>query len=106
MTRPEQRLARALDRLESGGPAALGGEDRELLETAGYLRESLTTMPAPDSFRRELRDWLAQPRPEPWWRPLTRPRRRPVIGAAVGLSAAAVVVGVLVLRRRRLASVG
>jgi len=29
-----------------------------------------------------------------------------VIGAAVGLSAAAVVVGVLVLRRRRLASVG
>jgi len=109
LTRPEQRLARALDRLESGGPAALGGEDRELLElleTAGYLRESLTTVPAPDSFKRELRDWLAQPRPAPWWRPLLQPRRRPVIGAAVGLSAAAIVVGVLVLRRRRLASVG
>ena len=107
MTSPEDKLARALDQIEAGGPAAVGDEDMELLElleTAGYLRESLTTMPAPDSFRRELRDWLAQPRPEPWWRPLMRPRRRPVIGAAVGLSAAAIVVGVLLLRRRRLAS--
>ena len=102
MTRPEDRLARALD----GEPVEAGDEVAGLLETAGFLRESLTRVPAPDSFRRELRDWLAQPRPAPWWRPLLEPRRRPVLGAAVGLSAAAIVVGVLVVRRRRLASVG
>lgn len=102
MTRPEDQLARALD----GEPVEADPELAALLEAAGYLRESLTTVPAPDSFRRELRDWLAQPRPAPWWRPLLQPRRRPVIGAAVGLSAAAIVVGVLLMRRRRLASVG
>jgi hypothetical protein len=107
LTRPEERLARALDRIEAGDGAAIDGEDvelLELLETAGYLRESLTMVPAPDSFRRELRDWLAKPRRAPWWRELMKPRRRPAVGAAVGLGAAAIVIGVLVLRRRRLAS--
>jgi hypothetical protein len=117
MTRSaEDRLTRALDRVQSGSTAAVTGDDREvleLLETAGYLRENLTQVPAPDSFRRELRDWLAQPRPGPWWRGLMEPvrrgippaARRPAVGAALGLgAAAAVVVGVVAIRRRRLAS--
>jgi hypothetical protein len=112
----EDRLARALDRVQAGGSAgsANDADVLELLETAGYLRENLTQVPAPDSFRRELLDWLAQPRLEPWWRRLMEPARRriprgarrPAIGAAIGLgAAAAVVVGVIALRRRnRLAS--
>ena len=118
MTRSaEDRLARALDRVLAGGPAALSAEDDaevlELLETAGYLRENLTQVPAPGSFRNGLRDWLAQPRPAPWWRRLMEPARRrfpraarrSALGAAIGLGAAtAIVVGLVVVRRRRLAS--
>lgn len=121
MTRSaEDRLARALDRVLPGGastPAAdeqVDAEILELLQTAGYLRMNLTQVAAPDSFRRELRDWLAQPRLGPWWRRLMEPARRrvprgarrPAIGAAIGLGAvAAIVVGVIALRRRnRLAS--
>jgi hypothetical protein len=114
---PDDRLARALDGVQSDD---IGGyrpgddaEILELLETAGYLRENLTRIPAPGSFRRELRDWLAQPRRAPWWRRLMDPARRrvpraarrPAVGAAIGLgAAAALVVGVVALRRRRLAS--
>jgi hypothetical protein len=117
MTRSaEDRLARALDRIQAGDPARLAedAEVVELLETAGYLRESLTQVPAPDSFRAELKDWLAEPRRAPWWRRLMEPARRRIpraarrsaIGAAIGLGAAtAIVVGVIALRRRnRLAS--
>jgi hypothetical protein len=118
MTRSaEDRLARALDRGYAGAPPSRSeSDDAEvlgLLETAGYLRENLTLVPAPDSFRTELRDWLAQPRPAPWWRRLMEPARRripqaarrPAIGVAIGVgAAAAIIVGVLVSRRRRLAS--
>jgi hypothetical protein len=117
MTRSaEDRLARALDRIQAGDAARLDEDSEvvELLETAGYLRESLTQVPAPDTFRTELKDWLAQPRRAPWWRRLMEPARRrvppaarrPAIGAAIGLGAAtAIVVGVIALRRRnRLAS--
>ena len=117
MTRSaEDRLARALDRIHAGDPALLDEDPEvvELLETAGYLREGLTQVPAPGSFRAELRDWLAPPRRAPWWRRLMEPARRripraarrPAIGAAIGLGAAtAIVVGVIALRRRnRLAS--
>jgi hypothetical protein len=112
----EDRLARALDRVQAGDPSALAGDDAELLElleTAGYLRENLTQVPAPGSFRSELRDWLAQPRPARWWRRLMEPARRriprsarrPAVGVAIGLgAAAAIVVGLVVVRRRRLAS--
>jgi hypothetical protein len=112
----EDRLARALDRVQAGDPSALATDDAELLElleTTGYLRENLTQVPAPGSFRSELRDWLAQPRPKPWWRRLMDPARRripraarrPAVGAAIGLgAAAAIVVGLVVVRRRRLAS--
>jgi hypothetical protein len=51
---PEDRLARALDRVQSGGPAAVNGDDLEileLLETGGYLRENLTRVPAPEARR-------------------------------------------------------
>jgi hypothetical protein len=111
----EDRLASALDRVQSGGPAAVTGDDLEILEllgTGGYLRENLTRVPAPDAFRRELGDWLAQPRPEPWWRDLMGPlrrrvpesARRPVLGAAIGLGAvAAIALGVVALRRRQAA---
>jgi hypothetical protein len=112
----EDRLARALDRVQAGGPAgsADDADVLELLETAGYLRENLTQVPASASFRRELADWLAQPRRAPWWRRLMEPARRRLpqavsrsaIGAAIGVgAAAAIVVGVIALRRRnRLAS--
>jgi hypothetical protein len=111
----EDRLARALDRLQSGGPAAVTGRDLEiqdLLETAGYLHESLTRVPAPGAFRRELGDWLAQPRRAPWWWELMEPvrqripapARRPVVGAAIGLgAAAAIAISVVAVRRRLLA---
>jgi hypothetical protein len=110
---PEDRLARALDRVQSGGPAAVNGDDLEileLLETGGYLRENLTRVPAPEAFRRELGDWLVQPRPAPWWRELMGPirrrvpeaARRPVVGAAIGLgAAAAIALGVVALRRQQ-----
>ncbi|MDQ6918477.1 MAG: hypothetical protein M3Z98_03855 [Candidatus Dormibacteraeota bacterium] len=118
MNRPaEERLARALDRVHGGGPPdAYIEDDAEvlaLLETAGYLRENLTRVPAPSSFRSELRDWLGQPRRAPWWqwlmeparRHIPRSARRPALGAAIGVgAAAAIVVGVVALRRRRLAS--
>jgi hypothetical protein len=117
MTRgAEDRLARALDRIQFGAPASVDDEDREvaeLLQTAGYLQESLTRAPAPDSFKRDLRDWLAKPRREPWWRGLMEPvrrrfprgARRPAVGAAIGLGAAvAIGLGIVALRRRRLAS--
>jgi len=113
----EDRLARALDRVQAGDPSGLSAADDaeilELLETAGYLRENLTQVPAPGSFRTELRDWLARPRPVAWWRRLMEPARRrfpkaarrPALGAAIGLGAgAAILVGLVVLRRRRLAS--
>jgi hypothetical protein len=112
----EDRLARALDRIQAGGPVALEAGDREmaeLLQTAGYLRESITRVEAPESFRRELRDWLAKPPRQPWWRRLMEPvgrrippaARRPALGAAIGLgAAAAIAVGIVALRRRRLAS--
>lgn len=120
MTRSvEERLARALDALQSGAlsrgggrtprPAGANSEIGELLGTAGYLAENLTLVPAPDSFRRELHDWLVQPRPAPWWRRLMGPlrrgipdrARRPAVGAAIGLgAAAAVVIGVVAIRRR------
>jgi hypothetical protein len=112
----EDRLARALDRVEADPLSPTAGNDAEvveLLETAGYLRESLTLVPAPESFRRELRDWLAQRRRAPWWRRWMEPARRripraargPAVGVAIGVSAAAAIfVGVIALRRRRLAS--
>jgi hypothetical protein len=114
----EDRLARALDRGQRGAaPSPAPNDDDaevlELLETAGYLRENLTRMPAPESFRSELRDWLAQPRRAPWWRRLMEPARRripqaarrPAVGVAIGVGAAAAIfVGVIALRRRRLAS--
>ena len=112
----EDRLARALDRAPAGAAAAVDADEsdiQELLETAGYLRESLTRAPAPEAFRRELGDWLAQPRRAPWWRelmgPLRRrlpePARRPVVGAAIGLGAvAAIAFGVVALRRRQAAA--
>jgi hypothetical protein len=113
----EDRLARALDRIHAGAPLSPSesGDDEvtELLETAGYLRENLTLVPAPESYRSELRDWLAQPRRAPWWRRLMEPARRripqaarrPAIGVAIGVGAAAAIfVGVIALRRRRLAS--
>jgi hypothetical protein len=112
----EDRLARALDGVYASDPAAPPAQDAEvleLLETAGYLRENLTMVPAPESFRRDLRDWLAQPRRAPWWRRLMEPARRripqtarrPVVGVAIGVgAAAAILVGVIALRRRRLAS--
>jgi hypothetical protein len=117
MTRSaEDRLARALDRIQAEDPASPDEDSEviELLETAGYLRESLTQVPAPGSFRADLKDWLAQPNRAPWWRRLMEPARRripraarrPAIGAAIGVGAAtAIVVGILALRRRnRLAS--
>ena len=116
MTRSaEDRLSRALDRVQAGGStgSADDADVLELLETAGYLRENLTTVPVPESFRSELRDWLAQPRRAPWWRRLMEPARRripqaarrPAIGVAIGVgAAAAILVGVIALRRRRLAS--
>ena len=118
MTRSaEDRLARALDRIYAGAPLSPSESDdaevTELLETAGYLRENIIRVPAPASFRSELRDWLAQPRPAPWWRRLMEPARRripraarrPALGAAIGLgAAAAILVGVIAIRRRRLAS--
>lgn len=115
MTRPvEDRLARALDRVQSDVPPQAGDlEIQELLETAGYLRENLVGVPAPEAFRRELGDWLAQPRSEPWWRELMGPvrrrlpasARRPVLGAAIGLGAvAAIAVGVVAFRRRQAAA--
>jgi len=113
----EDRLARALDRIYAGAPLSPSESDdaevTELLETAGYLRENLTLVPAPESYRSELRDWLAQPRRAPWWRRLMEPARRripqaarrPAIGVAIGVGAAAAIfVGVIALRRRRLAS--
>jgi hypothetical protein len=111
----EDRLSRALDRIQSGGPAAVTGDELEiqdLLGTAGFLRENLTRVPAPGAFRRELGDWLAQPRRAPWWRelmdPVRRripaPVRRPVVGAAIGLgAAAAIAISVVAVRRRLLA---
>jgi hypothetical protein len=117
VTRPaEDRLARALDRIQVGRPGALEAEDgevAELLQTAGFLQESLTRVPAPDTFRVLLRDWLAKPRRRPWWQRLMAPvgrripraARRPALGAAIGLgAAAAIAVGIVALRRRRLAS--
>ena len=117
MTRSaEDRLARALDRVHAGSPAALTLDDAEigeLLETAGYLRENLLQVPPPGSFRRELGDWLAQPRRGPWWRELMEPvrrripaaARRPAVRAAIGVGAAvAIAVGVVAIRRRLLAS--
>jgi hypothetical protein len=113
----EGKLARLLDSIQSGTPSSPSpGDDAEvleLLETAGYLRENLTQVPAPLSFRRELRDWLAQPRRAPWWRRLLEPARRRIprsarraaVGVAIGVGAgAAIFVGVIALRRRRLAS--
>ena len=118
MTRSaEDRLARALDRAYAwASPSPSASDDAEvleLLETAGYLGENLTQVPAPESFRSELRDWLAQPRRAPWWRRLMEPARRripqaarrPAVGVAIGVGAAAAIfVGVIALRRRRLAS--
>jgi hypothetical protein len=118
MTRSaEDRLARALDRVQSSGPVPPVEPDdveiQALLETAGYLRENLLQVAAPESFRRELRDWLAQPRSGPWWRELMEPvrrriptaARRPAVGAAIGLGAAAAIVfGVVAIRRRLVAS--
>ena len=117
MTRSaEDRLARALDRIQGGGPTGTGDDADvgELLQTAGYLRENLVRTPAPESFRWQLRDWLIQPRLAPWWRRLMDPARRripraarrPALGAAIGLGAAAAIfIGVVALRRRnRLAS--
>ena len=109
----EDRLARALDRVQAGGPAAVPAEDaevQELLETAGYLWENLVAVAAPEDYRRELGDWLRQPRHAPWWRGLMGPlrdrlpesERRPVIGAAIGLGAlAAIAIGVVAFRRHQ-----
>jgi hypothetical protein len=118
MTRSaEDRLAVALDGLQAGTASARTSEEDaevlELLETAGYLRENLIRVPAPGSFRSDLRDWLTRPRRAPRWRKLMEPARRrlpqaarrPAVGVAIGLgAAAAIVVGVLAFRRRRLAS--
>jgi hypothetical protein len=117
MTRSaEDRLARALDSVQAGSPSAFSAEGDaevlELLQTAGFLRENLTRVPAPETFRRELRDWLAQPRRAPWWQRLMEPARRipgaarrPAVGVAIGLGAAvAIAAGVVAFRRRRLAS--
>jgi hypothetical protein len=111
----EERLSDALDRLSDG--AALDShvdEDlRPFVRLAGYLSESMVRIPAPEPWRRELRDWLTHPRRRPWWRrlmdPLQRrvpPRaRRPAVGAAIGFGAlAAVAVGVILTRQRRVAS--
>lgn len=105
--KPEDRLTRALDGEPAGEPdPELAG----LLQTAGYLRESLTQSPAPAAFRADLLDWLLQPRRRPWWRRLMDPverrlperARRPALGAAIGAGAlAAIVLGVIVLRSRR-----
>jgi len=113
----EDRLTAALDRVQAGSPSRSPADDDtevlELLVTAGYLRENLTGVPAPGSFRSELRDWLAQPRQAPWWRRLMEPARRripagarrPALRAAIGLGAAAAILfGVIAIRRRRLAS--
>jgi hypothetical protein len=116
MTRSaEDRLAVALDGLQAGTASARTSEEDaevlELLETAAYLRENLIRVPAPGSFRSDLRDWLTRPRRAPWWRKLMerarrrlpQAARRPAVGVAIGLGAA-IVVGVLAFRRRRLAS--
>ena len=112
----EDRLAAALDRFPAGAiphPADDDAEVLELLEAAGYLRENLVSVPAPAAFRRELRDWLGQHRRVPWWRRLMEPARRriprtvrrPAVGVAIGVgAAAAILLSVVALRRRRLAS--
>jgi hypothetical protein len=99
----EERLTLALD----GRPVA--GDDADLgplLDVAGHLRETLVRVPAPEPWRRELRDWLLQPQRRPWWRRLMDPvERRPAVGAAIGAGAvAAVAVGIVLARHRRVAS--
>ena len=115
MKQMEERLSDALDRL-SDGVAVDGSVDedlRPLLRLAGYLRESMVRNPAPEPWRRELRDWLTHPRRRPWWRRLMDPvqrrlpprARRPAVGAAIGFGAlAAVAVGVILTRQRRIVS--
>ena len=78
--------------------------------TANYLGESFPRVPAPEPFRSSLRDWLERGPSRRWWdrllgpvrRRLAPPLPRPSYGFAIGAgAAAAIVVGVVVLRHRR-----
>lgn len=109
----QDRLSTALERVLAGLDSGLpeGDELFEFLGTAAFLRESLTTVPAPEAFRTSLREWLESEPAQGWWdhvfEPLQRrlpPRHRPpavgvVMGA--GAAAAAILIGVLVVRNRR-----
>ena len=109
----EDRLSRALDRMLSGERVDADEELQPYLRTAAYLRESLPSIPAPQPFRSDLLEWLEQPRQRRWWGELMGLRQRvpervrvPALGAAIGLgAAAAITVGWIVIRQRRVASI-
>jgi len=109
----DDRLSRALDRMLSGEQVEPDDELQPYLRTAAYLRESLPSIPAPEPFRSDLLEWLEQPRQQRWWEELMGLRRRlperarvPALGAAIGLgAAAAITVGWIVIRQRRVASI-
>lgn len=109
--RIEDRFSSALDRALAGSPSGVSEDDElfELLGTAAYLRESLTPAAALEPYRTSLREWLLEAPAPPWWQHLAAPvrhrltdrGRRPALGVAVGAGAAAIVIGVLVIRNRR-----
>ncbi len=113
----EDRLSAALDRALAGSPSGVPADDEliGLLGTAAFLSESLAQVPASEPFRTSLREWLERA-PEPrWWQDLVGafrrrvpvPGRRPAIGVALGAgAAAAIVIGVMVVRNRRAAAAG
>ena len=107
------RLSAALDRVLSGSGSGLpeGDELFELLGTAAFLRESLTPVPPAEAFRTSLREWLQREPARHWWDEIVEPVQRhlppglrpPAVRVAMGAgaAAAAILIGVLVIRNRR-----